>query len=144
MGMFNDKIDGAEVKKGAMKALKKAPKGLLSAGFIGYRTSSYMEEGHSFLGGLGRTAAWYSMVGAVGFKKYLGYSMAKGAMGAYPDMKRGIEEQKDFSQNYNFLGGGYVDTETNYANRARGMEQIKRNRVSITQSLGNEAKRYHK
>ena len=52
--------------------------------------------------------------------------------------------EKYFYQNMNYLGGNYLDTETNYASRARAMEHIKRTRGILASGLGQEARRYHR
>ena len=60
-----------------------------------------------------------------------------------PAIQQGAEMSAYYNANFNFLGGGYLDTQTNYINRARAVEQIKRNRTGIRYALGSEARRFH-
>jgi len=62
----------------------------------------------------------------------------------YPEMRRAKEQQRDYITNYSFLGGDYIDAESNYKSRARAMEQIQRSRQNLSTNIGREAKRYHR
>ena len=107
--------------------------------------NSRMQQGESFWSAGARSMGTNIKYGLGGFK-LLGLEGVAAATSAYPGVKRAAEEQKAFRQNYQnkILGGGYLDSENNMTNRARGMEQIKRNRMQLSQSLGNEAKRFHR
>lgn len=118
---------------------------MLSGYIFTSRMKRHLDEGHSFWGSLGR-AQLTTMKYGMGGLKLMGLEGIASGIRAYPGVKRGVEEQKAFQQNYGdrVLGGGYLDSESNMTNRARGMEQIKRNRMHLSQGLGNEAKRFHR
>ena len=71
------------------------------------------------------------------------YTLGSAVVEIAPAVKQGAEQSAYYNNNFNFLGGGYIDTQTNYINRARAVEQIKRNRMGIRYSLGSEARRFH-
>lgn len=63
---------------------------------------------------------------------------------AYPKLNSVAEQKKSMNQNFKTLGGDYIDSKTNYASRARALEQIKRTRSTIAASIGGEARRHHR
>jgi hypothetical protein len=105
-------------------------------------TSSRMKNGEGFGSALGKAVLENVKYGVAPY--LIAADVGAPIIESYPGINRAAEQKKAFNQNYNFMGGGYPDTQTNYANRARGLESIKRNRQQITSDLGNEARRYHR
>ena len=116
----------------------------LAAEVVGttFGTTLRMKEGESFGSAIGKEAVENMKYAVAPY--LIPMDISKPFIEMYPDVNKAAEQQYAFNKNYDFLGGGYVDTQQNYVNRARGMQQIKRNRVSIAQDLGNEAKRFHR
>lgn len=107
-----------------------------------FGTSFRVNSGEEFLPALGKEIVEDSMFAIAPWT--LGAFMANVAVQVYPDIKQASEQKKNFAMNYNYLGGDYVDTQSNYASRARAMEHIKRSRATMAAGVGGEARRYHK
>lgn len=133
LGQTSDFLNRHNVKIGG---------GTLTAGLIGTMIARRrMEAGDEFAPAMAKTAgrlALYKMAPPALYGM-LGHSLAR----SYPGMQAAARQERQFRQNYSFLGGGHVDSQNDYVNRARGTEQIKRNRISVSAALGNEARRYH-
>lgn len=101
-----------------------------------------LEEGKSLPRAVAEQAAWSTRLFLAPSTIY-GPLMAKG-IASIPDRIRQAESNRDMQLNYRFMGGDYIDTQANYASRARAVEHIKRSRTSVQAGMGKEARRYHR
>lgn len=115
---------------------------MVEAAMTVYGMKNRLEAGERFLPALG-TELVQNAAYAMAWKPLLGYQVASTVAQIAPEITNAAEQQANFNSNYNFVGGNYIDTQNNYASRARAMEQIKRNRNGIRNALGSEARRFH-
>lgn len=115
--------------------------GLEVASIIG-GTSRRIKEGERFGTALAKelliNIPWGIAPGAM-----FAYTLGSAVVEVAPIVKQGAEQSAYYNNNFNFLGGGYIDTQINYINRARAVDMIKRNRAGIRNALGSEARRFH-
>ncbi|MFW5871956.1 MAG: hypothetical protein ACOCUT_02520 [bacterium] len=114
----------------------------LETAFTVYGMKGRLEAGERFLPALGKEVVQNVAYG-MAWKPLLGYNIASAAGKIAPEIQNAAQQEANFNANYNFVGGNYIDTENNYASRARAVEQIKRNRNGIRNALGSEARRFH-
>lgn len=115
---------------------------LLELGFTVWGTSSRMKQGEAFLPALSKEIVENAIYGIAPW--LIVGTLGKMGVEMYPHLHAAASQKKYFYQNMNYLGGNYLDTETNYASRARAMEHIKRTRGILASGLGQEARRYHR
>lgn len=101
-----------------------------------------LSQGEKFLPALGKELIENSVWG-IAFGPMLAYTVGNTLIDVAPDVINAANQSTQFAHNYRYLGGSYIDTQTNYINRARGVEQIKRARLGIRNAMGSEARRYH-
>ena len=111
-----------------------------TAGTI-WGTNYRLKQGEALLPSLGKELVENTVYG-VAPQLMIGM-IGKAAVQAYPAIKDAASQKEYYSKNMNYLGGNYLDAQSNYASRARALEQIKRSRSTIASSVGGEAKRYH-
>lgn len=112
---------------------------IFSAAFTAYRSSKHLDAGDSVPKALAKGALSYASIKM--FPQQIPLSIARGVTEAYPDMKNAKRSQKEASLNYRTMGGGYQESQADYASRARAMETIQRSKMP---SPGGEARAYHR
>lgn len=106
---------------------------------IGIGMNFRLRQGEKFLPALAKEALEDVKYGL--FPELLAIQGGRALAEAYPAMNAMAEQRRANILNYNTYGGGYTDTEANYAARARALETIKRHHMA---AIGGEARKFHR
>lgn len=117
--------------------------GITYFGTIAFGTTLRVKHGEGLFSAIGNEMVEDAMF-AIAPELAIGGLIGSAAVDMYPQINKMAEQKKSMKMNYNYLGGDYIDTQSNYTSRARAMQHIKRARASMAAGVGGEARRYHR